>query len=171
MHGVVPPSQHSYADYSYSEVVQEHPTVHELPQPCSSSSASASQRIVSSSSSDAAAARLGQPQSNKRHLYAIACTCVWFTCSISLTVYNKWLFSPVPHGAGFPFPVTVTTIHMFSNAGMAWLGHFEEQDRFLMNHAGHIRDKWLEAHIEWLMQQHKKARPGGDQKVKAPIQI
>ena len=97
--------------------------------------------------------------------FILFCIASWFTCSISLTVYNKWydessllllsvfswyssflffsfynrffcmctssfpsqhrLFSPPSSGGlGFPFPITVTCIHMFSNATLAWCVHF-----------------------------------------------
>ena len=131
MHGVVPPSQHSYTDYSYAEVIEEHNTAHEqtarLPQRSASDSPSPSSSTAHGRGRHSLfsfSAALPWTRTHGRYVYAVACTCVWFTCSISLTVYNKWLFSPSPHGAGFPFPITVTTIHMFSNAGMAWLGHF-----------------------------------------------
>ena len=58
-------------------------------------------------------------------LFPLLCIASWFTCSISLTVYNKWLFSPSSSGGlGFPFPITVTMFHMFSNATLAWCVHF-----------------------------------------------
>eukprot|EP00898_Chlorokybus_atmophyticus_P008801 jgi/Chlat1/8922/Chrsp92S08218 len=41
---------------------------------------------------------------------------VYFTFSISLILYNKWLFTEQPKGHGFPFPVAVTSYHMLLNS-------------------------------------------------------
>lgn len=40
---------------------------------------------------------------------------LWYFCSISMTLYNKWLFSLY----GLPFPMTITALHIFVKIPMA----------------------------------------------------
>lgn len=49
----------------------------------------------------------------------VAWILAWYAVSISLVLYNKWLFSPYPKGHGFPLPILVTAFHMFTNASFA----------------------------------------------------
>ena len=87
----------------------------------------AQQQLMRSSDAEEMSARKFSWLPSRSVAWASMCVAVWFTCSISLTVYNKWLFNKrggKASAAGFPFPVTVTCFHMFSNATLAWMVHF-----------------------------------------------
>ena len=48
-----------------------------------------------------------------RAALVLLCVLVWFSTSISLTLYNKWLYNSwCADSGGFAFPVFVTTVHM-----------------------------------------------------------
>jgi hypothetical protein len=51
-----------------------------------------------------------------------ACVLLWYSSSIALTLYNKWLYNSwCVDGGGFAFPVFVTTVHMGAKGVFALL--------------------------------------------------
>ena len=60
------------------------------------------------------AAGAGGQEAPSRPWVTLGLVAAMFATSISLVIYNKWLFSAPPRGHGFPFPIAVTCIHMVS---------------------------------------------------------
>ena len=51
----------------------------------------------------------------------LVCVCCWYAVSVSLTIFNKWLYS-IWRGGTFSLPVTATAMHMVVKAFTAqWL--------------------------------------------------
>ena len=46
-----------------------------------------------------------------KFLQILSLTLLWYSISISFTVYNKWLMKS--YRGGFDFPITITSVHMF----------------------------------------------------------
>lgn len=44
----------------------------------------------------------------------IICITGWYFTSITLAVYNKWMFSPIGQGLGVEYPILLTSIHQLS---------------------------------------------------------
>lgn len=44
----------------------------------------------------------------------ILCIGGWYFTSITLAIYNKWMFSPIGHGLGVEFPILLTSIHQLT---------------------------------------------------------
>ncbi|CAO1613569.1 unnamed protein product [Sympodiomycopsis kandeliae] len=55
----------------------------------------------------------------KHGLIVLGLICSWYFFSTCISVYNKWMFDPSKHN--FPFPVFVTSMHMFVQTGLALL--------------------------------------------------
>ena len=80
--------------------------------------------------------------SRQRHFLTLAMLCawilVWYTISVSMTLYNKWLFTLY----GFRFPLLVTALHFLIKVGVArvsiWLAAVPMVPLSLLDRAGRV---------------------------------
>uniref|UniRef100_J3KU89 Sugar phosphate transporter domain-containing protein n=1 Tax=Oryza brachyantha TaxID=4533 RepID=J3KU89_ORYBR len=101
------------------------------------STASAMEVVSSSSSSPAPA-----PSVLKSVLLSYAYVSVWITLSFSVIVYNKYILDPKMYN--WPFPVSLTMIHMAFCASLA----VALTSALTMNVAGVVKD-WLLIAFSW----------------------
>ncbi|KAI0693011.1 triose-phosphate transporter family-domain-containing protein [Cytidiella melzeri] len=62
----------------------------------------------------------------------------WFLFATLLSLYNKWMFAPDHYG--FPFPLFVTTMHMFVQFGLAALARAIWPNKFVSEHTPTRKD-------------------------------
>ncbi|TFY79984.1 hypothetical protein EWM64_g4028 [Hericium alpestre] len=75
----------------------------------------------------------------------------WFIFAILLSLYNKWMFSP--EHFGFPYPLFVTTLHMFVQFGLSAVLRYGWPRKFRPEHRPTVRDYGALSGLRWSLTQ------------------